>query len=150
MKKCSRNSTFRAKFFRREVSSSSRSLPTNSRTKGLRSKRRISLVFSTHFHSYQPSFAIIDSNYRNYYYRNYKRKVKYFMGYDKGERLKMSRKINLVRHCTKGMPVRRLGAGHDSGYEIVGKYYTRSYYRKESAASPRLPSHKHVKAVKHP
>jgi hypothetical protein len=23
--------------------------------------------------------------------------------------------------------------------------YTRSYYRKESAASPRLPSHKHVK-----
>ena len=55
------NSTFRAKFFRREVSSSSRSLPTNSQTKGLRSKRRISLVFSTHFDSYQPSFAIIDS-----------------------------------------------------------------------------------------
>jgi hypothetical protein len=35
-------------------------------------------------------------NYGNYEYRNYKRKAKYFMGYDKGERLKMSRKINLV------------------------------------------------------
>jgi hypothetical protein len=56
---CGRNSTFREKFFRRAVSSSSRSLPTNSQAKGLRSKRRISLVFSTHFHSYQPSFAII-------------------------------------------------------------------------------------------
>ena len=32
------------------------------------------------------------------------------MGYEKGEILKMSRKTNLV-------------AGHDSGYEIVGKYY---------------------------
>ena len=32
------------------------------------------------------------------------------MGYDKGDILKMSRKTNLV-------------AGHDSGYEIVGKYY---------------------------
>ena len=99
LKNTGRNSTFRAKFFRREVSSSSRSLPTNSQTKSLRSKRRISLVFSTHFHSYQPSFAIIDSinatNYGNYEYRNYKRKVKYFMGYDKGERLKMSRKIIL-------------------------------------------------------
>ena len=37
------------------------------------------------------------------------------MGYDKGERLKMIGKSIL--------PVRRLGAGHDSGYEIVGKYY---------------------------
>ena len=93
LKNTGRNSRFRGKFFRREVSSSSRSLPTNSQTKSLRSKRRISLVFSTHFHSYQPSFAIIDSNatnYGNYNYRNYKRKVKYFMGYDKGERLKMS------------------------------------------------------------
>ena len=93
LKNTERNSRFRGKFFRREVISSSRSLPTNSQTKSLRSKRRISLVFSTHFHSYQPSFAIIDSNatnYGNYNYRNYKRKVKYFMGYDKGERLKMS------------------------------------------------------------
>ena len=32
------------------------------------------------------------------------------MGYEKGDILKMSRKTNLV-------------AGHDSGYEIVGKYY---------------------------
>ena len=55
LKNTGRNSTFRAKFFRREVSSSSRSLLTNSQTKGLRSKRRIYLVFSTHFHSYQPS-----------------------------------------------------------------------------------------------
>ena len=59
LKNTGRNSTFRAKFFRREVSPSSRSLPTNSQTKGLRSKRRISLVFPTHFHSHQPSFAII-------------------------------------------------------------------------------------------
>ena len=74
LKNTGRNSTFRAKFFRREVSSSSRSLPTNSQTKGLRSKRRISLVFST--------------------------------------------------SCTQSMPVHRfIGAGHDSGYEIVGKYY---------------------------
>ena len=62
LEKYRRNSTFRAKFFRREVSSSSRSLLTNSQTKGLGSKRRISLVFSTHFHSYQPSFAIIATN----------------------------------------------------------------------------------------
>jgi hypothetical protein len=62
LKNTGRNSTFRANFFRREVSSSSRSLPTNSQTKGLRSKRRISLVFPTHFHSYQPSFAIIATN----------------------------------------------------------------------------------------
>ena len=62
LKNTGRNSTFRAKFFRREVSSSSRSLLTNSQTKGLRSKRRISLVFSTHFHSYQPSFVIIATN----------------------------------------------------------------------------------------
>jgi hypothetical protein len=62
LKNTGRNSTFRAKFFRREISSSSRSLSTNSQTKGLRSKRRISLVFSTHFHSYQPGFAIIATN----------------------------------------------------------------------------------------
>ena len=37
-----RNSMLRTKFFRQEVSTSSRSLPTNSQTKGLRSKRRIS------------------------------------------------------------------------------------------------------------
>jgi hypothetical protein len=95
LKNTGRNSTFRGKFFRREVSPSSRSLPTNSQTKSLRSKRRISLVFSSHLvlHSYQPSFATIDSNvtnYGNYDYRNYKRKVKYFMGYDKGEILKMN------------------------------------------------------------
>jgi hypothetical protein len=45
LKNTGRNSTFRAKFFRQEVSSSSRSLPTNSQTKGLRSKRRIPLYF---------------------------------------------------------------------------------------------------------
>jgi hypothetical protein len=59
LKNTGRNSTFRAKLFCREVSPSSRSLPTNSQTKGLRSKRRISLVFPTHFHFHQPSFAII-------------------------------------------------------------------------------------------
>ena len=41
---------------------SSRNLSTNSQTKGIRSKLRISLVFSTHFHSYQPGFAIIATN----------------------------------------------------------------------------------------
>jgi hypothetical protein len=40
-----RNSMLRTKFFRQEVSSSSRSLPTNSQTKGLPSKRRIPLYF---------------------------------------------------------------------------------------------------------
>jgi hypothetical protein len=52
----------RTKFFRQEVSTSSRSLPTNSQTKGLRSKRRISLIFSRQTHSYQPSFAIVATN----------------------------------------------------------------------------------------
>ena len=54
LKNTGRNSTFRGKFFRREVSLLT---PTPRR----RAFARISLVFSTHFHFYQPSFAIIDS-----------------------------------------------------------------------------------------
>ena len=45
------------------------------------------------------------------------------MGYDKGDILKMSRKTNLV-------------AGHDSAYEIVGKYYKIGFSPHSRTQSP--------------